>query len=187
MNDVALDFQQIHAEYQPRILRYLSRKVGETEAEDLTQEVFIKVNQSLANFRGDSKLSTWIYRIAANTAMDRMRSPAFQRTVSLDCGCQSSASKENEMTGELMVDENTPSPEYEAFRKQRVECYTDCINDLPDSLRQVMRLSEFEEKAVEEIADILGLSEDAVKMRLHRGKEKLLEILKCHCKAEDWL
>lgn len=62
------------------------------------------------------------------------------------------------------------SPEQEVFRKQHQACYEDCVNDLPESYQQVMVLSE-----------------DAVKMRLHRGKERLLQILKCQCKTEDWL
>ncbi|NMB55921.1 MAG: sigma-70 family RNA polymerase sigma factor [Leptolinea sp.] len=187
MNEAILDFQEIHTEFRPKILRYLTRKVGELEAEDLTQEVFVKVNQALPNFRGESKLSTWIYRIAANTALDRMRSPAYRRTVSLECDC-SSWQGDVEAVDEMPVPEDSIlSPEQEVFRKQRLACYEDCVNDLPESYRQVMVLSEFEEKAINEIADILGLSEDAVKMRLHRGKEKLLQILKCHCKAEDWL
>lgn len=79
------------------------------------------------------------------------------------------------------------SPEQEVFQKQHQACYEDCVNDLPESYQQVMVLSKFDKKTVNEIADILGLSEEAVKIRLHRGKEKFLQILKCHCKAEDWL
>jgi len=187
MSEAVLDFQQIHTEYRPKILRYLTGKVGELEAEDLTQDVFVKVNQALPNFRGESSLSTWIYRIAANTALDRMRSPSFQRTESLECCCQSPEGEAEVDPEDLFTQEAAPSPEQEVFHKQRIGCYVDCINDLPESYRLVMTLSEIEDKAVSEIADILGLREEAVKMRLHRGKEKLLQILKCHCKAEDWL
>ncbi len=73
------DPQTLYDEFQPKIRRYLSRLVGTTKADDLTQEVFVKVTQALTAFRGESTLSTWIYRIATNTALDRLRSPAFQR------------------------------------------------------------------------------------------------------------
>lgn len=63
----------IYEEYYPKILRYLIRFLGPNEAEDATQEVFIKINTNLDSFRGESKLSTWIYRIATNTAIDRKR------------------------------------------------------------------------------------------------------------------
>src|SRR5574342_1048299 len=79
MND--LEFPKIYAGFQQKILRYLTRLVGEADAEDLAQEVLIKVSEALPNFRGESQLSTWIYRIATNTALDRLRSPSYQRIV----------------------------------------------------------------------------------------------------------
>lgn len=78
------EFQNIYTTYQPKVLRHMQRMVGECEAEDLTQEVFVKVNQGLKSFRGEAQLSTWIYRIATNTALDRLRSPSYQRSVQ-DC------------------------------------------------------------------------------------------------------
>jgi RNA polymerase sigma-70 factor, ECF subfamily len=78
MKQDEFEFQKIFNEYQPRILQYLISLTNKFEAEDLTQEVFIKVESGLINFRGDSKLSTWIYRIATNTALDRMRNPSFK-------------------------------------------------------------------------------------------------------------
>ncbi len=70
------DFSSIYREYYPKIVRYLKRLVGDLEAEDIAQEVFVKVNRSLDSFRGESSLSTWIYRIATNTAMDHLRKPS---------------------------------------------------------------------------------------------------------------
>ena len=71
-----LNFEQVHADFRPQVQRYLARMVGEQEAEDLTQEVFVKINRALGTFRGESKLSTWVYRIATNTALDRLRDQA---------------------------------------------------------------------------------------------------------------
>jgi RNA polymerase sigma-70 factor (ECF subfamily) len=75
-----MDFQEIYTEFQPRILQYLSRMMDPAEAEDVAQEVFEKVNRSLDGFKGRSKLSTWIYRIATNTAIDRLRSASFKHS-----------------------------------------------------------------------------------------------------------
>ncbi|MFC1614924.1 sigma-70 family RNA polymerase sigma factor, partial [Gemmatimonadota bacterium] len=66
MSADGLEFQKIYKDFQPKIQRYLIRFVGESEAEDLTQEVFIKVNKALKGFKGESQLSTWIYSIATN-------------------------------------------------------------------------------------------------------------------------
>jgi RNA polymerase sigma-70 factor (ECF subfamily) len=181
MSDEVLDFQQIHEDFRPKILRYLTRMVGETEAEDLTQEVFLKIDRALPTYRGESKLSTWIYRIASNAAVDRMRSPSYTRVVPLDLpNCHASEEPE-------IKDDSTPSVEQELFRKQRFDCYKDSIKCLPEKYQKVILLSELEDLATGEIADILGISVEAVKMRLHRGKAQLLEYLKSHCKAEDWL
>ena len=83
--------------------------------------------------------------------------------------------------------DGTPSVEQELFRKQRFDCYKDSIKCLPEKYQKVIMLSELEDLAAGEIADILGISVEAVKMRLHRGKAQLLEYLKSHCRAEDWL
>lgn len=67
-------FQEIYERFQPGILRFLSRLVGEEEAEDVAQEVFLRVDRGLEGFRGESSIGTWIYRIARNAALDRLRS-----------------------------------------------------------------------------------------------------------------
>src|SRR5512136_733600 len=79
MSATELDFQEIYDTYQPRMLRYLVRLVGEPEAEDLAQEVFAKVSRALETFRGESQLSTWLYRIATNAAIDKMRTASFRQ------------------------------------------------------------------------------------------------------------
>lgn len=77
------DFREVHDALRPRVLRYLARMAGEAEAEDLAQEVFEKVSRSLGDFRGDAELSTWVYRIATNTALDRLRRRGSRRTWSI--------------------------------------------------------------------------------------------------------
>jgi RNA polymerase sigma-70 factor (ECF subfamily) len=187
MNEAVLDFQTIHADFRPKIQRYLTRMVGEYEAEDLTQEVFVKISQALHTFRGESKLSTWIYRIASNAALDRMRSPSFKRIVPYEfSGCSDSDEMEIKDKDTWTGDE-APWLDQQLLRKERAACYQAFVENLPEHYRRVIALSELEELAANEIADILGLSVEAVKMRLHRGRTKLLQELRNHCKAEDWL
>ncbi len=185
MSEQVLDFDVIYADFRPRILRYLTRLVGEYDAEDLTQEVFAKISRALPAFRGESQLSTWIYRIATNAAMDRLGAPAF-RTTAPD---RPPGGPESDGLGDetIPTGEAPGSVEAEVCRRQRYECYRDYIDNLPPNYRTIVFLSEWGELAVGEIADLLGLSVGTVKIRLHRGRLRLLEALKQHCRAEDWL
>ena len=179
MNANKLEFQEIYEIFQPKILRYLTHLAGESEAEDLTQETFVKVHQGLENFRGESQLSTWIYRIATNTALDRLRSPSFQRVI------QSSLSEdlnETELADKVICpEEKKPLIEKQLIREEMNECIRGYIEKLPENYRTVLVLSEWEELKNNEIAEILGVTLDTVKIRLHRAKTKLKEELETHC------
>lgn len=187
MSETVPDFQQIHADFRPRIQRYLTRMVGEYEAEDLTQEVFVKISQTLHTFRGESKLPTWIYRIASNAALDKMRSPSFKRMAPGEFSDYSDSGDIEIKAKDVWTRDEALSPEQQLFREERFVCYRNCIKNLPENYRMVVALSELKELAANEIAGVLGLSVEAVKMRLHRGRTRLLEELRNHCKAEDWL
>ena len=72
------EISEIYKTYAPKVVLYLSRFVGKDDAEDLMQEVFIKVINSIDTFKGNSKLSTWIYKIATNTAIDKLKNAAYK-------------------------------------------------------------------------------------------------------------
>ncbi len=181
MNASELEFQEIYDAFQPRILRYAALMVGEAEAEDLTQEVFLKISHALRAFRGDSGLSTWIYRIATNAALDRLRSPSFQRIIQDPLNpqspdCEPEMDDRNAWTGE-----KTPLVEHQIFRKEMNECVRGFIEKLPEDYRTVLILSEFEGLRNSEIAEILDVTLDTVKIRLHRARERLREELSANC------
>jgi RNA polymerase sigma-70 factor (ECF subfamily) len=156
-----LDFQALYDEFQPRIRRYLSRLVGTSEAEDLTQEVFAKVSRALPGFRGNSKVSTWLYRIATNTAYDRFRSPSTRRA------------DEVPLDGPTAEREQPPGIEQDLVRHEVNACIRQYIDALPPSYRSVVILSEHEGLTNQEIAEALGVSLDTVKIRLHRARGRL--------------
>ncbi len=187
MSETALDFQAIHAEYRPKIQRYLARMVGDDDAEDLTQEVFTRVYRALGSFRGDSSLSTWIYRIATNAALDKLRDPAYKRVQLVDLPEDADAPEAELADQDQWTGEQRPTPEQQLFYKERIECFCEHVETLPRNYRLVVALSELSDLAAAEIAALLGLSVDVVKIRLHRGRMKLLQELKAHCKPEDWL
>lgn len=180
MKGTELEFQTVYETFQPRIYRYLARLVGETEAEDLSQEVFVKVSQSLANFRGEAKLSTWVYRIATNAAIDRMRSPSFRRVAPLEFAMDE---LETGAAGEidLLQGEKAILTEQQIVRKEMNDCVRDFIESLPQKYRTVLILGELEGLTNKEIAEILEITLGTVKIRLHRARNMLREELENHC------
>ena len=187
MSAAELDFEQIYAEFQPKIHRYMIRMVGELEAEDLTQEVFVKLSQALNTFRGEAKLSTWVYRIATNAALDRLRSPKFQKEEKDLSEARRVANGEAEI-----VDRNTwtgeqiPLVEQQVYRKEMADCLQSYIRQLPEIYRTILVLSHMEELGNQEIADVLGLTLETVKIRLHRARELLRRELAGNCPSY-WL
>jgi len=175
--DKKIDFNHVYEEFHPKILRYLSRLAGHLEAEDIAQEVFDKVNRSLDGFKGKSKLSTWIYRIATNAAFDRIRSASFKHSadhIPLDDG--SEVQNRNISTGDEKA-----ATDQTIIRKEMSECVREYIDKLPPDYRTVILLSEIEGFKNREIADILGVTLDTVKIRLHRARSKLREELDNGC------
>jgi len=174
MNNPDLDFQTVYEDFQPKILRYLARLAGEAGAEDLTQEVFIKVNQSLKNFRGDSSLATWIYRIATNAAFDKLR-------------CRNSSECLLDGNDEAIPgSEKKPSIEKQLIRAEMNECVRGYIEKLPESYRVVLVLSEYEGLKNSQITEILGVTLNTVKIRLHRARAQLKEELETNCEIH-WI
>lgn len=182
MNQEELNFQQIYTEYQPRILRYLIRMIGKYEAEDLSQEVFIKIERGLKNFRGDSKLSTWIYRIATNTAVDRMRNPSFKYKVNETSVTEDEHENDPEIEDkDQFSGEKAELADQQYVRKEMNSCIRNFIENLPEDYKSVVILSELEGLKNREIAEILKVSLETVKIRLHRARDLLRKKLTSNC------
>ena len=178
-----LTFEQLYAQYQSHIHCYLTRYIGAKEAEDLTQEVFIKAGKSLIKFRNESQVLTWLYRIATNAAIDRMREPSFRRETAVDqVECGESGSAVNTFVGaDSNLAQSQPSLEEKALRNATNRCIRGIIDKLPGNYRVPVILSELEGLPNQQIAEILGLSLEQVKVRLHRGKARLRKELLNAC------
>ena len=168
------NFAEIYREFHPKIFRYLRNLCGEADAADLTQAVFLKVSQALGDFRGDSSLATWIYRIATNTAHDHALSP-----LSRQRGNEQPVDENSSLDD--FPDHVAPGTEREYIRREMNACIRGVAEQLPETLRTVLLLSEFEELSNAEIADILGININTVKIRLHRARTALREAMTCQC------
>jgi RNA polymerase sigma-70 factor (ECF subfamily) len=167
-------FDSIYEEFYPKIYRYLSRLSGESDAADITQTVFMKVSQSLEGFRGESSLATWIYRIATNAAHDHALSmQAKQKRTELFF---------DDMDGA----DDIPDPSLSGTGQQHIlremnACIRGIVDQLPENYRTVLLLSEFEDFTNSEIAEMLNISIDTVKIRLHRARTRLRKAMECQC------
>jgi RNA polymerase sigma-70 factor (ECF subfamily) len=180
--DANSNFDSIYAEFQPKILRYLTGLVGPNEAEDISQIVFLNVHGGLKDFRGEASLATWIYRIATNAAIDRLRKGSFGEADkgALNSDFPSDATYECEAAN-VAGNTEAPSAETSFIRSEMNECIKTFVDTLPEIYRPVIVLSDLEGFKNREIAEILGLSVDTVKIRLHRARRELRKRFETGC------
>ena len=171
----SLDFAEVFHQYQRPIYNYLLRMTqNQAEAEDLTQETFLRVHRSLPTFRGEASLSTWLYRIATNVSLDHFRRRTTRQT-------ETTLPLEN-IEFERNRDSDTPfSPEQEAACAEMSACVQAFVQRLPPAYRTVLVLKDMQGLKNREIAEVLGCSLDKVKIRLHRARTKLREALITGC------
>jgi len=158
-------------------LRSVLRRFTETEetARDLLQETFFQTLRSLPDFRGESKLSTWLYSIAKNVALaryrkDKRRSPLEEETLTRVAHQESAPARP---TGE------SPSwnPAEETTRNEETALVREALDELSENYRTVIELRDLKELSTEETAERLGLTRVNVRVRLHRARKKLEEVL----------
>jgi RNA polymerase sigma-70 factor (ECF subfamily) len=177
MDEPRPDLETVYRTYHPRLLRYLNRLIGADEAEDVAQDVFAKIGQALPEFRNESQLSTWIYRIATNAAVDRVRSAAYRAGAR---GVPIGGAGEGDAPGHE-IPAPACSAEHQVIRDEMSECVQDLVRKLPEDYQVVLALSETEELKDREIAEVLGVTVETAKIRLHRARAKLRQSLESRC------
>ncbi|MFZ5425822.1 MAG: RNA polymerase sigma factor [Thermodesulfobacteriota bacterium] len=168
---VPTDLAAIHDSYHGRVLAYMRSMVGDSEAEDLSQSVFLKAGAALAGFEGRSSVSTWLFRIAANTALDALR----QRKN------RPSAPVQEESSCAFGI-EPFPSAERQAIRDEMAACIRELVDSLPPASRTALYLADVEGFTADEIAQVLGVTPGAAKIRLHRARAALKDLMNAHCR-----
>lgn len=146
------------------------------EAADLTQDTFIRVVRSIKNFRGDSELKTWLFRIAINESRNRFRWWKRRRrdlTISIDMTVGDS----NTPLSDMLAD-NSVSPEDQALRREREYAIHKALADIPETFREAVVLRDIEGLSYDETASALGISLGTVKSRISRGRDELRRRLK---------
>jgi RNA polymerase sigma-70 factor (ECF subfamily) len=168
-------FEELVRTTSPRLLATLRRMLrSEEEARDALQETYVAAFRALGTFEGQSKLSTWLHRIAINAALMKLRSRRRHPEESIDDllprfdrdGHRVLAPEPRDAGAEAALDA--------ARRRAAVRR---CIDRLPETYRSVLVLRDLEELGTEEAARALGVTTDAAKMRLHRARQALRTLL----------
>ena len=164
-------FETLVRKYERMVSTCVYGIVGNSEDTlDVSQDVFLKVYKSIGTFKGDSEFSTWLYRIAKNTALDFVRRRK-QNVLSID-----SSGEENE--GMDIADSNeSTSPEKAVLSNERNQKLYDAIKQLSDEHREVIILRDINNYSYEEISQKLQIESGTVKSRLSRARENLRKIL----------
>jgi RNA polymerase sigma-70 factor, ECF subfamily len=174
-------FRALYASNQGRIRGLLNRMVGPQDAEDLTQDTFAKAAQALPAFRGEAEVSTWLYRLAVNVALDWLRSrPAREAKLTVPLPDPSTEDTAGALTKAAVIDPPL-SPEQELGHKDTHACIRDEIAKLPDPYRDVLMLNFLGQLSDDEIAKTLGITVGNAKVRLHRAKQDFKKIIEARC------
>jgi RNA polymerase sigma-70 factor, ECF subfamily len=172
-DDSAFDY--LVQKYRRPMLGFMFRMTHSTAAaEDLAQEVFLRVYRSRESYEASAKFSTWLYRIATNLAVNHIRDTRYERpenTVSLD-------EPDQESGRTLDLPERTPSAEETMVQRERLAAIRQRVQALPERQRVAVVMHKYQQMDYRQIADVLKLSESATKSLLFRAYETLREQLK---------
>ena len=162
-------FELLVTKYQRRLGRLISRFVrNAAEAEDVTQDAFIKAYRALPAFRGDSAFYTWLYRIGINTAKNHLVAQGRRAPTSTPFDTDDAEDFED-----AALLHEVATPENELMSKQVVEVVNASLQELPDDLRTALTLREIEGLSYEEIAVVMNCPIGTVRSRIFRAREAI--------------
>lgn len=156
-------FGQLVTRYQARVFRLVVSVLGQefaADAEDLAQEVFLRVHHALGAFRGDAEFGTWVYRVAFNHALNVKARMRFRAPHEPDTALAGHAS-------------GMPAPDAQLHQQQRAAAVLACLHDLPDVYQSALRLHYWLGAGMSEIAEMLETPENTIKSYLHRARKLL--------------
>jgi RNA polymerase sigma-70 factor (ECF subfamily) len=167
-------FDELINRYYKPIFRFLVRFTGRQHlAEDLIQDVFIKVYKSADTFDPTRRFRPWLYQIAANRARDAIRSAgrSEKQLTLVD-------SEDHELTLDHLATDDSPSPDCELIRRETTEKVKDALMAIPEQLREILILAYYDKLPYKDISDTLGIPLGTVKSRLHKAVATFGEVWK---------
>jgi len=168
-------FSELVHRYERELYSYLRRYLGDAElAEDAFQAAFLQVHLKCDQYEAGRAVRPWLYTIATNQAIDAQRRNRRHRMVSLDRAGPADGDEVGKLLDLLTSKEPTPTAELNAA--ERAAWLHAAVEQLPDGLRDVIRLVYFQEMKYREAADALGIPVGTVKSRMHAAVAKLIEV-----------
>lgn len=167
-------FEQVFRRYGSRMVATARRLLGNDEdARDTVQEAMLSAFKAVGRFEGGAQVGTWLHRIVVNAALMRLRSRKRKPETSIEDllpGYQADGHR-------LLRVEDDPFPDEILERAQLLALLRECVTELPEAYRQVYVLRDVEEMSSEEVALAMGLTPNAVKIRLHRARQALMTLV----------
>lgn len=177
------DLTRIYETHYGKVWSYAARLLGRDDADDVAQEVFIKIGRSLDSLEDPSRLTPWIYAITLNTVRDAARKRSSSPDRFADGRRDAAADSDADSMVSHIPDARARTPEETAARNEMIACYLDYVRQLPAPYYEVYVLGEFEHLSNEEIARRLALPLSTAKMRLHRARAMLNTELRKNCRC----
>lgn len=166
-------FDELIRLYEKKVYNFAYRLCGDYhEANDIAAETFVRIYNSIANFRGDANFTTWLFRIVTNVYLDARKRQRARPYQSLE-----EIIELEETTVHRQIEDPSPTPEEQMAHMERTEILQNAIQSLPDYQRMMIVMYHTESKSYEEIAAILDLPIGTVKSRLNRARLALREKL----------
>ena len=166
-------FEQVFRRYGARMVATAKRLLGnEEDARDAVQEAMLSAFKAVRRFQGESQIGTWLHRIVVNAALMRLRTRKRKPEASIEDLLPTYQSD-----GHRLMVQNDPFPDETLERAQLLRLLRECAAELPEGYRQVYMLRDVEELSSEEVALAMGLTPNAVKIRLHRARQALMTLV----------
>jgi RNA polymerase sigma-70 factor, ECF subfamily len=167
-------FEGLLARYREAVYRYLAATVRDgAAAEDLLQEVFLRLWTRAEQWDGRGALKAWLFRIATNLALNHLRTVQRRREQPLEIVGDVTAGERADRVPDWLIDTSSPSPEAVLEQAERQALLRRLVDGLPEEKRAVFRLVHEEKMSLQDVADALGIPEGTVKSRLHYARKRL--------------
>lgn len=170
-------YEQLLCEYGPRLLNTARRMCrNDADANDVLQDAMVQCIRNVADFKGDSSISTWLHRIVVTTALMRLRKRKRRNEAAIE-PLLPTFTDDGHRIGARGEPEWTDTADELAGRKELCEIVRNSIDSLPDLYRDVLILRDIEQMDTAAAGEVLGVNEGVVKTRLHRARQALKALL----------